>query len=203
MGLGVVKSTVGVTKFKVMALVAGLFFVDIGLEVLEVLRNFFPLNKPSQLSDFLVGAPFAVLNTAFIWWMFVSLQRTRQQLILRRQTLKSELYRTFFNFLIAVAVVSALSALYQIWLNAIATDDQWTMRWIWAAFWGFLFFLVLAVVAFLWRPRKNNTRYGYSDTGMDDEDDTILQLPSLASGLSRIFVISALQCLTSVWLICS
>lgn len=187
MGLGVVKSTIGATKYKVLLLIAGCFAVDLAQEILEVNHNFVPGFTITQASLLFLNLPSAIIYTTFLWWLYVSLQRTRQQLILRRQTLKSDLYRTFFNVLVAVAVVAGLAAIYQIFLNFTHSQDenvQWYSRWIWDAFWEFLFFLVLCIVAFLWRPRKNNTRYGMSEAGVDDEEDTILQLSTLTGGSS-------------------
>jgi H+/Cl- antiporter ClcA len=183
MGLGVAKSTVGATKYKVMMLVVGCFAADVAEDTLDIMHNFHLGANPTTGVLLLINIPASIVYTTYLWWLFVSLQRTRQQLILRRQTLKSELYRSFFNVLVAVGVVAGLSALYQVFVNITHDfESQWNTRWIWDAFWKFLFFLVLCIVALLWRPRKNNTRYGYSEVGADEEDDTILQLPSLAAG---------------------
>jgi hypothetical protein len=37
-------------------------------------------------------------------------------------------------------------------------DGAWKVWWLWDSYWHFLYWGVLAVIAIIWRPNKNNTR---------------------------------------------
>lgn len=65
-------------------------------------------------STMLLVVPIAVLDTAFYWWIFLSLLRTIAQLKARRQVVKLAMYRWLFNTLAASAALSALVVLYQV-----------------------------------------------------------------------------------------
>ena len=65
-------------------------------------------------STALLVVPVAMLDTAFYWWIFLSLLRTIAQLKARRQVVKLSMYHWLFNTLAASAVLSAIVVLAQV-----------------------------------------------------------------------------------------
>jgi len=66
---------------------------------------------------------------------------------------------------------------------------SWKYDWLVEAFREILFFGILATVAVLWRPRSNNTRYGYAEFFTDEdngdiekEDEVALETINVAGG---------------------
>jgi len=41
-------------------------------------------------------------------------------------------------------------------------DELWQIWWIWDAYWEYGYFFVVLLIAVLWCPNENNTRYAYS-----------------------------------------
>jgi hypothetical protein len=62
-----------------------------------------------------------------------------------------------------------------------SAEEVWRTNWTWQAFWQIIFFITLVAVSWLWRPRRNNVRYGYSELGIYDDDDTEVSIPTLAT----------------------
>lgn len=61
-----------------------------------------------SLAITLIGAPRALLDTIFYWWIFYALLQTMRLLQTRRQTIKFEMYRNLFTVLIASGVVCSI-----------------------------------------------------------------------------------------------
>jgi len=118
--------------------------------------------------------PVAFLDTAFYWWIFVSLLRTISQLQVRKQTIKLEMYRRFLITLVVSGVISALVIFSQLMVQMTKEpDDTWQTDWIWAAFWHILYFAILLAIAIIWRPTDNNTRYAYTELLVDNPEEEI------------------------------
>jgi len=115
--------------------------------------------------------PVALLDTGFYWWICLSLFRTISQLSSRNQTLKLQMYKSLFNTLVTAVLMSAVVTL----LNMVVAlgwerDDLWETNWVWNAYWHIQYFVILLVVAIIWLPTENNTRYACSDVSEIDED---------------------------------
>jgi hypothetical protein len=161
MGYGVVKPTLGTTRYKV-SLLGTLYFVFAAAMML-VQESDRSADVSWATAVFLV-VPVAVLDTGFYWWIFLSLLRTIAQLKARRQVVKLSMYQWLFNTLAASAVVSTCVVLYQVIAFSIShPDDHWRTAWLWPAFWEVLYLIVLIALVALWRPTANNTRYAYAD----------------------------------------
>jgi hypothetical protein len=161
MGYGVVKPTLGTTRYKVTLL--GVIYFVFGAALLLVQARDRSAEISWAAALFLV-VPVAVLDTGFYWWIFLSLLRTIAQLKARRQVVKLNMYQWLFNTLAASAVVSTVVVLYQVIAFSIThPDDHWRTAWLWPAFWEVLYLIVLVALAALWRPTANNTRYAYAD----------------------------------------
>merc|ERR1712232_1227267 len=154
MGFGVVKANLGSDTHKVYFL-GGVYFV---LSFLATIIIF----------------PAAMLDTIFYWWIFLSLMRTINQLKLRKQDVKLQMYTNFFVVLALGGVMTTLVIVYQTLLVITSSEDEmWSTWWIFQAFWHLLYFSILFAIAYLWRPTTNNTRYAYKES-----EDIDLLLPS-------------------------
>ena len=137
----------------------------------------------TSFGDLLVVIILAVLDTAFLWWIFLSLTRILQQLTLRRQVVKLQLYKRVFAVLSAGAVASVFVVVTQLIVVSIAGGNDrtnWRTWWMWSAFWSVLYWAILVAISFLFRPRSNNTRYGHAEI-YDTEDETASSSVALAS----------------------
>lgn len=165
MGYGVVKPTLGTTRYKVSLLGMLYFIFSAGLMLVQAGDRAGDVSWATAL--FLV-VPVALLDTGFYWWIFLSLLRTIAQLKARRQVVKLAMYQWLFYTLAASAVVSALVVLYEVFSFAFSdVDAAWRTAWLQPAFWQLLYFFVLLALAALWRPTHNNTRYAYADVRAD------------------------------------
>jgi len=120
---------------------------------------------------FLVVIPAAALDTGFYYWIILSLIRTTQQLTLRKQVVKLQLFKSFFVALICSGVIALIMILYQGYVRWSSTILNERKAWLLDFFWDGLFFFLLTTLAFLWRPRQNNSRYGYAEFFTEDEGD--------------------------------
>jgi len=71
---------------------------------------------------------------------------------------------------VVVGVLEILMMVYRAYNRFFGNSLDWRHTWIYDAFREVLYFIVLAAVSFLWRPRSNNMRYGYSEFFTDDDE---------------------------------
>jgi len=181
MGLGVVKWTIGTTRIKIGLLAVFYMFFSF---LYQTMREVFDLEKKEIVTDtlsLLVIIPLAFLTTSFAYWIFLSLIRTMQQLTLRRQVLKLQMYKTLFGVLVVFGVLSCLSGIYVVYkkIKGPEMSMSWRYDWMIEAFREILFFGILASIAVLWRPRSNNTRYGYAEFFTDEDNGDIEKVGSI------------------------
>jgi len=176
MGYGVVKPTLGDAKLRVIIL-AVLYTIFSGtLNIVELVQRTTTLNIAVLL---LLVFPVAALDTAFYWWIFLSLLRTIQQLQTRKQTIKLGMYRIFLGLLGVSGLLSGIITLIQIIVMSILDSDAiWKENWMWTAFWHVLYYFILFAIAVIWRPTSNNTRYAYTEMNVEGED-IVLQPPNV------------------------
>jgi hypothetical protein len=177
MGFGLVKWTLGTTKYQVASLGVLYFAFSLLYDVNEYKRNneFIHYREGStSFGDLFVVVITAVLDTAFLWWIFLSLIRILQQLTLRRQVVKLQLYKRVLAVLSVGAGLSVFVVITQlIFVSVVGGNDRYNWRtwWMWSAFWSVLYWAILVAISFLFRPRSNNTRYGHAEI-YDTEDET-------------------------------
>jgi len=111
------------------------------------------------------------LDTLFYYWIVFSLIRTIQQLTLRRQLLKLGMYKIFFAILVFVGISEVLLMVYRAIMKSLSSPVTWRHTWILDAYREVLYFIVIAAIGFLWRPRHNNMRYGYAEFFEDDNTE--------------------------------
>jgi hypothetical protein len=170
MGLGTVKWTLGNTRMKIAYLAALYLFFSFFLQIVKELEAL-ERRKIEEWIIFGAVIPAAALDTGFYYWIILSLIRTSQQLLLRKQVLKLQMFKYFFIVVAFASILALAVILYQGYLRWNAAKMAWQHVWILDTFWEALFFYVLVSVAFLWRPRHNNARYGYAEFFTEEEDD--------------------------------
>jgi hypothetical protein len=169
----------GTTRIKLGLLtIFYLFFAFIFQYVVELDAVMKMMVIPGTLYRSLVIVPLAFLSVCFYYWTLLSLIRMRstrppthysgtvQQLTLRQQALKLQTYKAFLGVLSVTALFFFASALYQVYSGYAKkgkkhfVEHGWESAWLEDALTETLFFGVLFSVAFLWRPRANNTHFG-------------------------------------------
>jgi hypothetical protein len=194
MGYGVVKWTLGhIVMIKVAGLALGYFiftFILIYWQETSVLAQF---NKqPLGWSNFAVVIPQALIETLFFYWIMLSLIRTIQQLILRRQDLKLSMYKSFLGVLVVTGVLTLVMTLYVSFgvdrTSYTTSVSSWKNRWLIDGTWDLLFFVVLTSICILWRPRKNNIRYGAESLSRGDDRIINANEDDVAIPISEEFV---------------
>ncbi|XP_074591328.1 uncharacterized protein LOC141847237 [Curcuma longa] len=168
MGYGVVRPTLGGLTSKVIMLGATFFVAS---EILELVENAGAVSDIAGKARLFLILPVALLDAFFILWIFTSLSKTLDKLQARRLMAKLDIYRNFTNALGVAIVVSVCWIGYEVYFKS--TDiynESWQRAWIIPAFWQVLSFSVLCVIAVLWAPSQNLTRFAYSEDGFEDFD---------------------------------
>ncbi|CAL9097555.1 unnamed protein product [Musa acuminata var. zebrina] len=168
MGYGVVRPTLGGLTSKVIMFGATFFLAS---EILELVENVGSVSDLAGKARLFLVLPVALLDAFFILWIFTSLSKTLDKLQARRLMAKLDIYRKFTNALGVALVLSVCWICYELYFKS--TDiynERWQNAWIIPAFWQVLSFSLLCVIADLWAPSQNSTRYAYSDDGTEDFD---------------------------------
>uniref|UniRef100_A0A8C8ZTJ7 Transmembrane protein 87B n=1 Tax=Prolemur simus TaxID=1328070 RepID=A0A8C8ZTJ7_PROSS len=179
LGYGIVKPRLGTVMHRVIGL-GLLYFIFAAIEgVMRVIGG------SNHLAVLLGDIVLAVIDSIFIWFIFISLAQTMKTLRLRKNTVKFSLYRHFTNTLIFAVLASVVFMVWTTKTFRIAKcQSDWMERWVEDAFWSFLFSLILIVIMFLWRPSANNQRYAFMPL-IDDSDDEIEEFMVTSENLTE------------------
>ncbi|XP_062896768.1 transmembrane protein 87B isoform X2 [Mobula hypostoma] len=179
LGYGIVKPRLGTVMHRVIGL-GGLYLAFAAVEgVLRITGD--RRSVPVLVADIFL----ALIDSCFVWFIFVSLAQTIKTLKLRKNTVKLSLYRHFTNTLI-LAIIASVG--FMIWttkkFRLTPCQSDWMELWVDDAFWRLLFSVILLVIMFLWRPSANNQRYAFTPL-IDDPDDEANELiaENLADGI--------------------
>ena len=169
MGFGIVRPTLGGSAWRVAALGLSYFAVSCGLDVTTHVGTVDDLTKGARIA---YVAPVAALDATFILWTFTALSATLSTLAARRAAApKLDLYTKFTSALAAAVVVSIGWIGYEMWYKITdAHNAHWRSDWITAAFWHVLSLLLIAAMAFTWRPGDAVERF-VSEHGATEGED--------------------------------
>jgi len=170
MGLGVVKWTLGPVRVKIGVLAAFYMLFSFIFQMIKEIQAVAEKNMVNNWITFFVIVPKAILDIGFVYWVFLSIIRTMQQLTLRHQTLKLSMYKRFFIVLVATGILAVGFLLYQLYLSVTKSGFPWMYEWMIDSYFDTLFLGVLVGLAILWRARSNNTRYGYAEFFQEEND---------------------------------
>ncbi|KAL3753375.1 hypothetical protein ACJRO7_000725 [Eucalyptus globulus] len=180
MGYGVVRPTLGGITSRVLLLGGAYLVASESYELVEHLGN---INDFSGKTALFLVLPVTFLDACFILWIFSSLSKTLEQLQMKRNMAKLELYRKFTNSLAVSVLLSIAWIGFELYFNA--TDplsELWQVYWIIPTFWAILAYSLLAVICILWAPSRNPTRYAYLEENEDVEEGISLTSGSKVTG---------------------
>nr|XP_004651738.2 transmembrane protein 87B isoform X3 [Jaculus jaculus] len=179
LGYGIVKPRLGTVMHRVIGL-GLLYFIFAAIEgVMRVIGG------SKHLAVILGDIMLAVIDSIFVWFIFISLAQTMKTLRLRKNTVKFSLYRHFTNTLIFAVLASIVFMVWTAKTFRIAKcQSDWMELWVDDAFWSFLFSLILIVIMFLWRPSANNQRYAFMPL-IDDSDDEVEEFMVTSENLTE------------------
>jgi len=103
----------------------------------------------------------------FYIWTLQSITITLQTLEIRKQTVKSLMYRRLYRLLVFSVTVLGVFFIINMF-NYLRRDDAdwistyWRWRWFLLDGWlNILYLIVFCVILIIWRPTKNNKRYPF------------------------------------------
>ncbi|XP_029422904.1 transmembrane protein 87B isoform X5 [Nannospalax galili] len=179
LGYGIVKPRLGTVMHRVTGL-GLLYFIFAAIE--GVMRI---IGGSKHIAVVVGDIILAVIDSIFVWYIFISLAQTMKTLRLRKNTVKFSLYRHFTNTLIFAVLASIVFMVWTTKTFRIAKcQSDWMELWVDDAFWSFLFSLILIVIMFLWRPSANNQRYAFMPL-IDDSDDEVEEFMVTSENLSE------------------
>ncbi|XP_054557831.1 transmembrane protein 87B [Talpa occidentalis] len=179
LGYGIVKPRLGTVMHRVIGL-GLLYFIFAAIEgVMRVIGG------SNHLAVVFGDIILAVIDSIFVWFIFISLAQTMKTLRLRKNTVKFSLYRHFTNTLIFAVLASVIFMVWTTKTFRIAKcQSDWMEHWVDEAFWSFLFSVILIVIMFLWRPSANNQRYAFLPL-IDDSDDEVEEFMVTSENLTE------------------
>ena len=183
-GYGIVKPTLGIMKYKVLAF-SVLFFIcntikDIYKQASiksSVEDDSFDNNADGgQLSVVFILFPAAVMNSIAMLWTFNALSSTVEELTNNNQRVKLQHFLRFRSVMVMSFSLIALFVIFYLFMESSGTlEANYETAWMMDSAPDSLYFFVFACVSLLWRPTRNSSRYAnYSqaNTGMTNDDFT-------------------------------
>jgi len=164
-GYGVVRPTMSPsTSKKVWAL--GLSYLLFAF-MFEALIHYNQTEKVESWMRVMLIPPVAIINGVFWWWTFVALNRTIEELKVRRQTAKLQLYKAFTLSLVATLLAAITFAVYEMYyVLKELYFAQWQLLWFMeVGFWQCLFTAIFVTIMVLWRPSTHFKKYAHYNQG--------------------------------------
>ncbi|CAI5747260.1 unnamed protein product [Peronospora destructor] len=160
LGYGIVRMQVSWPEVFVVSGLGICYFVAVGaLEVSHLANQSDGDIQPPAIWEVLV----IVTNACFGGWIFLSLKLTRKNLVAFGQTEKSQLYDSLNCILLSYVIISFVLMAIEGAVYSGVIQVPWQYTWIvWAAT-RLLFFVILLVGVYLWRPRKHGMLYAQMD----------------------------------------
>ncbi|KAG5666710.1 hypothetical protein PVAND_014725 [Polypedilum vanderplanki] len=168
MGFGIIKARIGDESVVRISVMSSLYFTMASIESYLRLAQTESRNENRQLV--LAAVPLALIDSLICYWIFTSLIQTIRALRLRRNPVKLQFYVHFKNVLIFGVTMSITFMIYSIKIHK-ETECAWKNLWVDISFWHVLFSILLTVIAFLWRPTKNNQQYAFAPLLNDNDDE--------------------------------
>ena len=117
-------------------------------------------NNVDSKAQFLMLLPSMLINSVIYLWIFMDVSRTLSQIREERNRRKTRYFLAFMFSLISIVLLSVFVVIAQMVVNWRSfLDGIWKVYWVFEAYWQFTSFLLLSILAFIWRPSKNNLRW--------------------------------------------
>merc|ERR1712176_239870 len=169
LGYGVVKPTLsGNVRSKIIVL--GIIYWIFAF-MFESLIHYNQTEKVESWMRVILIPPVAIINGVFWWWTFVSLNKTIEQLKIRRQSAKLQLYKSFTLVLVVTLIAAITFAIYEMYyVLKELYFAQWQKLWFMeVGFWQILFSSIFITIMILWRPSEHFKRYAYYNQGTTND----------------------------------
>ncbi|KAF4042038.1 Lung seven transmembrane receptor [Phytophthora infestans] len=176
LGYGIVRMQISWPEVFVVSGLGVCYFIAVGaLEVSHLANQSDGDVRPPAVWEALV----IMTNACFGGWIFLSLELTRKNLAAFGQTAKLQIYTSLNRILVAYLMTSFILMAIEGAIYSGAVRIPWTYTWVvWAAT-RLLFFGILLVAVYLWRPTKHGLLYAQMDQLPSREPVTP---PSIARG---------------------
>ncbi|POM73177.1 Transmembrane protein [Phytophthora palmivora] len=160
LGYGIVRMQISWPEVFVVSGLGVCYFIAVGaLEVSHLANQSDGDVRPPAVWEALV----IMTNACFGGWIFLSLELTRKNLAAFGQTAKLQMYSSLNRVLIVYVAISFLLMAMEGAVYSGAVWLPWTYMWVvWAAT-RLLFFGILLVAVYLWRPMKHGLLYAQMD----------------------------------------
>nr|CAI9858989.1 Phytopthora agathidicda G protein coupled receptor 6 [Phytophthora agathidicida] len=160
LGYGIVRMQISWPEVFVVSGLGVCYFIAVGaLEVSHLANQSDGDVRPPAVWEALV----TMTNACFGGWIFLSLELTRKNLAAFGQTAKLQMYSSLKKVLIAYVVVSFVLMAIEGGVYSGAVWLPWQYIWVvWAAT-RLLFFGILLIAVYLWRPKKHGLLYAQMD----------------------------------------
>eukprot|EP01083_Nonionella_stella_P080657 221726_1 len=171
LGYGVVKPTLASTTKNKIILLGVVYWIFAFM--FESLIHYNQTEKVESWMRVILIPPVAIINGIFWWWTFVSLNKTIEQLKIRRQSAKLQLYKSFTLVLVITLIAAITFAIYEMYyVLKELYFAQWQKLWFMeVGFWQILFSSIFITIMILWRPSEHFKRYAYYNQGTTLEDN--------------------------------
>merc|ERR1712244_4636 len=139
----------------------------------EALIHYNQTEKVESWMRVVLIPPVAIINGIFWWWTFVSLNKTIEQLKIRRQSAKLQLYKSFTWVLVITLIAAITFAVYEMYyVLKELYFAQWQKLWFMeVGFWQIFFSSIFITIMILWRPSEHFKRYAYYNQGTTQDVD--------------------------------
>ncbi|KAE9052318.1 hypothetical protein PR003_g879 [Phytophthora rubi] len=160
LGYGIVRMQISWPEVFVVSGLGVCYFIAVGaLEVSHLVNQSDGDVQPPAVWEALV----ITTNACFGGWIFLSLELTRKNLAAFGQTAKLQMYTSLNRILLGYVVISFFLMAIEGAVYSGAIWVPWTYTWVvWAAT-RLLFFGILMVVVYLWRPTQHGLLYARMD----------------------------------------
>ncbi|OWY92283.1 putative membrane protein, partial [Phytophthora megakarya] len=160
LGYGIVRMQISWPEVFVVSGLGVCYFIAVGaLEVSHLANQSDGDVRPPAVWEALV----IMTNACFGGWIFLSLGLTRRNLAAFGQTAKLQMYSSLNQVLIAYVAISFFLMAMEGAVYSDAVWLSWSHVWVvWAAT-RLLFFCILLVAVYLWRPMKHGLLYAQMD----------------------------------------
>ena len=171
LGYGVVKPTLS-KQIKNKIIILGIVYWIFAF-MFESLIHYNQTEKVESWMRVILIPPVAIINGIFWWWTFVSLNKTIEQLKIRRQSAKLQLYKSFTLVLVITLIAAITFAIYEMYyVLKELYFAQWQKLWFMeVGFWQILFSSIFITIMILWRPSEHFKRYAYYTQGTGQDVD--------------------------------
>eukprot|EP00158_Paraphelidium_tribonemae_P002676 Partr_v1_DN25574_c0_g1_i2_m20877 putative Transmembrane protein 87A len=175
MGYGVVRPSLGSDMKKCIGISVALFVAFLILNFADIASKK-QTQSPNFFAALLILLPVAICMTTSFYWILVSINTTIVHLETRRQMFKLKMYKWLkLNISVGIVAVFACTLLFGLILSWMTHLDAWARSWesLWFVQTGWMNILYLGMflsMIILWRPTKNNARYGLEELPEDGDN---------------------------------